>query len=337
MRWFGRSPVAPLAVALALGLGSIAWAGHVAPEIYGDDEGEENNPSCASLDPSWNEVKVNQAPNGSYPDSGGGGENPGGDGGLVFKIENSNGKVFDWTSNIGIDAVVVKGGNRGSNVYFYKDEATADQNLRSPDNSQGNTPAVSHVSACYDEDAGDDQGGGQEQPQEQPEEQPQEQPQEDGEEEDGEEDGGGNQRPSEPEQPEDEGGDQPSEPDEPQDDGDGNRRPAEPDEPQEEGDEPGGNQRPAEPEQPDEQDDPDQQTEGEQEEDADGDGEEGEGDVRGISEEEDASDDGASDDVAEEEDADDDLPFTGVPLGALLLVALGLMLAGAAGRTVTRD
>jgi hypothetical protein len=339
-----------MTVVVALGLGSIAWAEHVTPELYGDEEGEENNPSCAFLNPSWNEVKVNQAPNGSYPDSGGA-DNPGGDGKLVFTIENSDGKVFDWTSNIGVDAVVVKGGNRGSNVYFYGDEPKSDQDLRSPDNTQDKTPAVSHVSACYDEEAGEEQGG----------------QEEGGQEEGGEQEGGGNERPaepeqpedqggdepSEPEQPEDEGGDQPSEPNEPQDEGDGrdddgggNQRPAEPDEPQQEGDEPVGNQRPAEPDEPDsgdgdeQQGAPDEQGEDDQEgQEDEAEDEDGESDVRGISESDDgASDDGASEDVAEEgSGSGDDLPFTGAPLGVIFLVALGLMLAGAAGRTVTRD
>ena len=158
-----------VAAVFVFGLCAIAWADHVSPVIYGDEEGEENNPSCAFLDPSWNEVKVNEAPNGAHSDN---------DGALVFTVKDSDGKVFDWTSNIGIDAVVVKGGNRGSNVYFYEGEAKADQNLRSPDNTKDNTPAVSHISACYDEEPENDEGD----------------------------------EPSQPEQPENDEGDEPSQP-----------------------------------------------------------------------------------------------------------------------------
>lgn len=122
--------------------GALAWASHVGPVVYGDADGEENNPSCAFLDAGWAEVKVDNAPNGTHSD-----------GTLEFTIENSDGSFFDWKSNIGVDAVVVKGGNRGSNVYFYDPEAKADGNLTSPLNTKDNVPQVSHVSACYDADA----------------------------------------------------------------------------------------------------------------------------------------------------------------------------------------
>ena len=299
------------AAAFVLGLGAVAWAEHVAPEVYGDQEGEENNPSCAFLNSDWNEVKVNEAPNGSHSDD---------DGALVFTVENSDGKVFDWKSNIGIDAVVVKGGNRGSNVYFYRNEPKSDENLRSPDNTKDNTPAVSHISACYDEEPEDNQN---ERPSE-PENDEGEQPEKD----EGEQ----------PSQPEDEG-DEESQPNEPQDDGGreedgGNQRPAEPDEPQDERDEPGQNERQAEPDEGDgEGGEEEQTTEDEQDESG-----EGEGGVEGVSEtDEGTSDDDASGEVLQERsDSGDDLPFTGAPLGMLLIAAIGLLFAGAAGRRATR-
>ena len=302
-----------LSSVLAVGLAAVAFASHVNPVQYGDEEGEESNPSCAFLNSSWNEVKVNQAPNGEYPDSGGG-DNPGGDGPLVFTVKNSDGKVFDWESNIGIDAVVVKGGNRGSNVYFYDPEETSDTGLHSPDNSKGNRPAISHISACYDTESEEGQPEEQEEPN-QPEEQ--EEPGDEGEQ--------PNQRPSDPDEPENDPQEESEE--EPQDEGD---------EPQ--GDEPaddepgGGNERPSDPEEP--RDEGGTENTGEEDE-------ESEGDVEGISE---TQEDEADDDVAEEtspgsadDDPDDDLPFTGAPLGALLLIGLGLLFAGATGRAVLRD
>ncbi len=306
-----------LSAVLAVGLATVAFADHVQPVGYGDDEGEENNPSCAFLDPSWNEVKVNQAPNGDHPDSGGG-ENPGGEGPLVFTVENSDGKTFDWKANMGVDAVVVKGGNRGANVYFYDPEETADQRLRSPDNTQGNQPAISHISACYDTEAtqdepggGGDQGGGEQQG---------EQPRDEGDGRD--EDQGGNQRPAEPDEPQ---GDRPQ--DNADDQGD--------DEP---GDRRGGNERPAEGDEPKEDGGTDD-TERDRGADEQGDAEEpGESEVEGVSE----TDDGEADDVTEETaagdeaDSDDDLPFTGAPLGIVLLLGVVLMLAGVAARIVTR-
>ena len=297
-----------LTSAFAVVLVTVALADHVNPVVYGDEEGEENNPSCAYLDPSWNEVKVNQAPNGDHADSGGG-DNPGGDGPLVFTVKNSDGEVFDWESNIGVDAVVVKGGNRGSNVYFYSPEHTSDERLRSPDNSQGKTPAISHISACYDTEREDEQPGAQgdgEPPQEQekPEEdQPeQEKPQEDGQTDDKPRDDGGNERRA--------GDDEPAEEDEGTgdggDDGTRNERPADEDEPQQDG--------------------------GTEDTGGDGDTE-----VQGVSE----TEEGDTDDVAEEtgsgdSGSDDDLPFTGAPLGVLLLVGLVSILAGLGGRGLTR-
>ena len=354
MRFLGV--VATLVVALA----AVAFASHVNPEHYGDEAGEENNPSCAFLNPSWNEVKVDQAPNGDYPDSGGT-DNPGGDGPLVFTVENSNGEVFDWKSNMGVDAVVVKGGNRGSNVYFYDPEDTADTGLRSPNNTKGNRPAVSHISACYDVESREEEPGQQEEEPDQPEQQEEEpdQPEQQGDEPDQPE-----QQEEEPDQPEQQGdepdqpeqqGDEPEqqgdEPEQPEDQGEepgeerpGNERPAEPDEPQEQGDEEpedeGNAERPGD--EPQEEGDTEEDAEDEAGPEADDDGE-GEGDVEGVSE----TEEGEADDDIEEESApgsgdddtpdDDSLPFTGAPVSPLILVALLLLLAGTAGRAGTRD
>jgi type IV secretory pathway VirB10-like protein len=281
----------------------------VEPVVYGDGEGEENNPSCASLNAGWNELKIDQAPNGEYRDEGGT-DNPGGDGPLVFTVKNSDGKVFDWSSNIGVDAVVVKGGNTGSNVYFYDREETSDQRLQSPLNSQGNVPAISHISVCYDAEAQDE--GGEEPPQEDEQPQEEEQP----------EDQGTNERPSDPdepeaqEQPEEEGSDE--------------------EQPQERTDEGGTNERQAEEEQEDGATDDAEEEQG----DADDPEDDAEGDVEGEFE----SDDGDADDIAEETSplSDDDdssggqLPFTGGAPGTLLLIGFVLMLVGAAVRFAQR-
>jgi hypothetical protein len=266
----------------------------VDPAEYGDGEGEENNPSCASMNAGWNELKINGAPNGEYKDVGGT-DNPGGDGALVFTIKNSDGKVFDWESNIGVDAIVVKGGNNGSNVYFYDPEALSDSGLRSPDNTQGNVHEVSHISVCYDEE----------------EEQP---------EDEGGQGQGENERPAEPGDPEDQAEDQPDE----EDTGDRTEHG-------------GTNERQADDPQDDSTDAPAEEDEGSDDQPEE---DEGESDVEGISE----TDDGADDDIAEETSpfSDDDsgsggsLPFTGAPLGALLLIGLVLTLVGAALRAGQR-
>ena len=55
---------------------------------------------------------------------------------------------FDWTSNIGVDGVVVKNGVDGANFYRYDPptESTGDDGLETP----GNQKAISHISFCYD-------------------------------------------------------------------------------------------------------------------------------------------------------------------------------------------
>jgi hypothetical protein len=62
-----------------------------------------------------------------------------------------NDPSFDWKSQIGIDAVIVKGGDN-ANVYFY-DEATSDTGLQAPINPQNDKPfGLSHIEFCIDED-----------------------------------------------------------------------------------------------------------------------------------------------------------------------------------------
>jgi hypothetical protein len=64
----------------------------------------------------------------------------------------SDGTYFDWSSTIGIDAVIVKGGSN-SNVYIYDPptESYGDSDLSSPINpNNGNPYGLSHIEFCYD-------------------------------------------------------------------------------------------------------------------------------------------------------------------------------------------
>ena len=70
------------------------------------------------------------------------------DGTLTVTISNAqNDKTFDWSSNIGVDAVIVKGGSDGTYLYRYDPptEQTSDSGLTSPGEN-----AISHVNFCYD-------------------------------------------------------------------------------------------------------------------------------------------------------------------------------------------
>ena len=64
----------------------------------------------------------------------------------------SDGTYFDWSSTLGIDAVIVKGGSN-ANVYKYDPpaESFGDVDLSSPINPNNNKPyAISHIEFCYD-------------------------------------------------------------------------------------------------------------------------------------------------------------------------------------------
>jgi LPXTG-motif cell wall-anchored protein len=109
----------------------------------------DGNPTCGSLAPagtSWIELKVDPVVDGTFTD-----------GVLTVTVDVSDtpdGPVFDWTSNIGVDAVFVKGGPNGT-LYLYDPpaESTGDTGLHAPVNpNNGKFFGLSHLSFCYDKD-----------------------------------------------------------------------------------------------------------------------------------------------------------------------------------------
>jgi hypothetical protein len=106
----------------------------------------EGNPTCSDLRPGLIELKVDPPTSGAYSD---------GYLSLNVTINNDTDKSVDWTSNVGIDIVVVKGGPSG-NAYVYdlpgdpNTESFGDGGLLSPDNGSEGPAGVSHVSFCYD-------------------------------------------------------------------------------------------------------------------------------------------------------------------------------------------
>jgi hypothetical protein len=108
-----------------------------------------DNQTCADLAPegaTWIELKVESPVDGTSSD-----------GTLTVTIDvrdTDDGQVFDWTSNIGVDAVFVKGGPGGL-LYIYDPpaESTGDTGLHAPVNpNNGEFFGLSHVSFCYDID-----------------------------------------------------------------------------------------------------------------------------------------------------------------------------------------
>src|SRR5919106_1643690 len=124
----------------AIAPGGVA-AASVTPEfIAGSD-----NKTCTELQgagQTWIELKVDPNADGTYSD-----------GTLTVTISNTtDDKTFDWSSNIGVDAVFVKAGTEGSYLYRYDPpaESTGDTNLTSP--GAGVTNQISHIAFCYDVD-----------------------------------------------------------------------------------------------------------------------------------------------------------------------------------------
>jgi hypothetical protein len=131
-----KTTILTLALALALMFGVLAMFGgkpasaQEAGPPSGDDIQPEfvaGNPSCSSLGLGDFELKVEPVADGTYSD-----------GTLTVNVDvrdTTAGPVFDWTSDLGVDAVIVKGGpNANSYVYDPPQEDTGDTDLHAPVN-----------------------------------------------------------------------------------------------------------------------------------------------------------------------------------------------------------
>lgn len=126
-----RSARLALAIAVAaLALPVTANAASVTPTQT------EGNPSCADINQTWSELKVDGIPgNQTYSNND-----------LAVVISNVTGNhSFDWSSNHSIDAVLVKAATQ-TLVYTYDPESFGDTNVAGLDKYD-----ISHVSFCYDE------------------------------------------------------------------------------------------------------------------------------------------------------------------------------------------
>lgn len=111
-----------------------AFGDHVEPVFVA------SNPNCASIESTWDELKVEPVSDGTYSD------------GTLTVTVDVDGSVFDWSSDIGVDAVLVKGGP-DANLYRYDPpaEETADTGLHAPTNPANDQfYGLSHISFCYD-------------------------------------------------------------------------------------------------------------------------------------------------------------------------------------------
>lgn len=98
------------------------------------------NPSCESLGYAFG-YKVDPPDAGTY-----------GIDGLNTVTVTRSGNLFDWSSTLGIDAVIAKGGPN-SNLYIYDPptESTGDTGLHAPINPNNDQPfGLSHIEFCFD-------------------------------------------------------------------------------------------------------------------------------------------------------------------------------------------
>jgi len=96
------------------------------------------NPSCAALGDNFDEIKFDPPVSGTISQDG-----------MEITID-ADGYIVDWSSNLGIDAVIVKGGPN-ANVVWYDPESTGDTGLTAPINPNTQSPyGLSHITFCYD-------------------------------------------------------------------------------------------------------------------------------------------------------------------------------------------
>lgn len=100
------------------------------------------NPTCADLGYAYSYKidNVNGAFSGTFSTA---------DGYLVVDGTSTDGVGFSFTSNVGVDVVIMKGGH-AANVYSYPNETTGESGLVSPVNASGQPAAISHVTFCFD-------------------------------------------------------------------------------------------------------------------------------------------------------------------------------------------
>ena len=125
-------PLAPAAAGTRTYSSADPSTSGIAPEPFG------GNLSCADVAPAgatWSELKVEPVESGRFTD-----------GTVKVKLYVPDGsKKLNWSSNVSIDAVIVKAGKSG-NVYRYDPEATADKRLHGQVNpSTGTYYGLSHV------------------------------------------------------------------------------------------------------------------------------------------------------------------------------------------------
>lgn len=112
---------------------------HVVPTLI------EGNASCGQLDVAYDhEFKIEPVASGDYDD-------PNSDFEVTITVhDTADGQTFDFSANLGVDAVFAKGGDAG-NLYVYDPAETEDTGLHAPENASGDFANLSHISFCFNE------------------------------------------------------------------------------------------------------------------------------------------------------------------------------------------
>jgi hypothetical protein len=132
-----------IAAVSAIALSMIWLAGpvlatHVEPTLI------EGNASCGELGDYDHEFKIEPVESGDFAD-------PDSDFEVTITVhDTADGQTFDFSANLGVDAVFAKGGDQG-NLYVYDPAETADDGLHAPDNESGKFANLSHISFCFNE------------------------------------------------------------------------------------------------------------------------------------------------------------------------------------------
>ncbi|MER3418010.1 MAG: hypothetical protein C4343_02615, partial [Chloroflexota bacterium] len=91
----------------------------------------------------WLEVKFDPPKNGSQDVTVGGTT-------YTITVSNLKSTSFDWSSTLGIDAVFVKSGKGGSNLYVYAPTSSDPESFGDTNLTTRGGKAISHISFCYD-------------------------------------------------------------------------------------------------------------------------------------------------------------------------------------------
>ena len=138
---FGTLPRRGASGMLVLGLllsmaGLVGFLGQgIAGSTTIEPQHVDGNPTCADLGYD-HQFKIEDPTDGTYSD-----------GVITVTIDVVATGVVSWTSDLPVDAVIVKGGP-AAHVYV-SGGATAGTELVTPINPGGNRPAISHITFCY--------------------------------------------------------------------------------------------------------------------------------------------------------------------------------------------